>query len=308
MLALLLACAAPGALVVVLDTTRADVVQPGILPDGARVYTHAYSAAPWTSSSVYTLTTGNYPDRPASMLPPWEAPWMPHQRLAIPRGYPVDAGLTWHDAALTDSVVAGWVLGVDTVADPFEEARDLLPHGGAIYVHDLGPHQPYEGLPMTAQDRALFDAVDVRGGTPGDVSPALGAWAWHAYHAAADDTLTRVRSLLDDAIADGWTVVLTADHGEALGESGRWGHALSLDDEQVRVPLMVWGPGVVPGVDNTLTPATCVAATVRAVLGKEPMGCDLRTGDVRGVVEVGMLRGGEWVTRRPGTDTTTEED
>lgn len=308
MLALLLACAAPGVLVVALDTTRADVVQPGILPDGARVYLNAYSAAPWTSSSVYTLTTGRYPDRPAAQRPPWDF----GRAARIPHGYPTEAGLTWHDAALTDSVVAGWVLGVETVADPFEEARDLLPYGGAIYVHDLGPHQPYEApLPSgrwSPQDEGLMFPFDDAGVHPHDLSPGLRAWGWHAYHAAADDTLTRVRSLLDGAIADGWTVVLTADHGEALGESGRWGHALSLDDEQVRVPLLVWGPGVVPGVDDQPVPATCVAATVRAVLGEETMGCDLRTGDVRGVVEVGMLRGGEWVTRRPGTDTTTEED
>lgn len=302
MLALLLACAAPGVLVVTLDTTRADVVQPGVLPDGARQYTYAYSAAPWTSSSTYTLTTGRYPDRPASQRAPWDIA----RANRIPRGYPVDAGLTWHDVAVTDSVAVEWVLDVERVADPFDEARDLLPHGGAIYVHDLGPHQPYAApLPSgiwTPQDQGLIFDFDDEGVYPHDLSPGLRAWGWHAYHDAAADTLARVRPLLDDAIARGWTVILTADHGEALGEGGRWGHSLSLDDEQTRVPLLVWGPGVVPGTDDTLTPATCVAATVRAALGEQPMGCDLRTGDVRGVVEVGMLSGGAWVTRRPGEE------
>ena len=100
----------------------------------------------------------------------------------------------------------------------------------------------------------------------------------------------------------GAVVIWTADHGEALGDGGRWWHGQSLDDEQVRVPLLVWGPGVVPGVDEQPVPATCVGQTAQLVTGAAPDGCDLRTGDVRGVVEVGMLAGGEWVTRRPGEE------
>jgi hypothetical protein len=41
----------------------------------------------------------------------------------------------------------------------------------------------------------------------------------------------------DDAI-----VVLTSDHGDSLGEDGRWGHAYTLYPEIVRVPLLVRFP------------------------------------------------------------------
>src|SRR4051794_1811421 len=45
------------------------------------------------------------------------------------------------------------------------------------------------------------------------------------------------RGLLDDTI-----VMVTSDHGENLGESGRVGHAFWLDDRLIRVPLVTMGP------------------------------------------------------------------
>ncbi len=41
-------------------------------------------------------------------------------------------------------------------------------------------------------------------------------------------------------------VVVTADHGEELGEHGLLGHAKTVYDEVTRVPLIFWAPGLVP--------------------------------------------------------------
>jgi arylsulfatase A-like enzyme len=43
--------------------------------------------------------------------------------------------------------------------------------------------------------------------------------------------------LYDDSI-----VVITSDHGDSLGEQGRWGHAYTLFPEIVRIPLIVHLP------------------------------------------------------------------
>ncbi len=43
--------------------------------------------------------------------------------------------------------------------------------------------------------------------------------------------------LYDDSI-----VVFTADHGDLLGEEGRWGHAYNLNPEVIRIPLMIHRP------------------------------------------------------------------
>ncbi|MBW8867226.1 MAG: sulfatase-like hydrolase/transferase [Acidobacteria bacterium] len=45
------------------------------------------------------------------------------------------------------------------------------------------------------------------------------------------------RGSYDDSI-----IVVTSDHGDSLGEDGRWGHAVWLYPEHVRVPLMVHVP------------------------------------------------------------------
>lgn len=56
------------------------------------------------------------------------------------------------------------------------------------------------------------------------------------------DTLKQ-RGALENTI-----VIITADHGEELGEHGRWGHAYGLHGEIVHVPLVMFGPGVPAGV------------------------------------------------------------
>ena len=41
-------------------------------------------------------------------------------------------------------------------------------------------------------------------------------------------------------------VIVTADHGEALGEHGQPFHSTDLYDSQIRVPLVIAGPGIKP--------------------------------------------------------------
>ena len=50
---------------------------------------------------------------------------------------------------------------------------------------------------------------------------------------------------------DGTLLIVTSDHGEEFFERGSWGHAHTLFDEQVRVPLIVAGPGVARGTRVT---------------------------------------------------------
>ena len=61
----------------------------------------------------------------------------------------------------------------------------------------------------------------------------------------------REKGWLDDAI-----VIITADHGELLGEGGRFGHGKSLRDPVVRVPLLIYD------TDGYTYPARPLASTV----------------------------------------------
>ncbi len=69
-------------------------------------------------------------------------------------------------------------------------------------------------------------------------------------------------------------VVLTSDHGESLGEDGRWGHAYTLYPEVVQIPLLIHLP---PSSAATLTVdrsrlalSTDITPTLYALAGQRP--------------------------------------
>ena len=68
------------------------------------------------------------------------------------------------------------------------------------------------------------------------------------------------RRLLDDTV-----VIVTSDHGENLGEEGLMGHAFSVDERLVRVPLVVAGPGDWPA--GRVTSLVDVPRLLTATLG-----------------------------------------
>ena len=72
-------------------------------------------------------------------------------------------------------------------------------------------------------------------------------WARYMYHsevAYCDALLARVAGLFDQQGLGGRTAwVVTADHGESLGERGNWYNHMGLFDEVVRVPLVAYFPG-----------------------------------------------------------------
>jgi hypothetical protein len=62
-------------------------------------------------------------------------------------------------------------------------------------------------------------------------------------------------------------VVVTADHGEEFGERGSWGHGHTLYPEQLRVPLVVNGPGVKAQRVAERVGTEDIAPTVAALAG-----------------------------------------
>jgi arylsulfatase A-like enzyme len=64
-------------------------------------------------------------------------------------------------------------------------------------------------------------------------------------------------------------VIVTADHGEHFGEHGLYGHASSLYDQEVHVPLLIDGPRNVPNGRSIDTPVTLrdIPATIVDLLG-----------------------------------------
>jgi hypothetical protein len=118
------------------------------------------------------------------------------------------------------------------------------------------PPRPYNDLSPIQRLRAARDAsrhltIDAiwRANAGGIAVPedAL-ARMRHLYRRSIrslDDWVGRLLEKLERAKAlDDTLVLVTSDHGENLGEAGRIGHAFSLDERLVRVPLVARGPGL----------------------------------------------------------------
>ncbi len=73
---------------------------------------------------------------------------------------------------------------------------------------------------------------------------------------------------------DNSVIIVTADHGDALGEEGRWGHAYFVSPEVMRVPLIVHLPqrmkASLTADAAAVTFTTDIAPSLYALLGYEP--------------------------------------
>jgi len=119
----------------------------------------------------------------------------------------------------------------------------------ALWVHLYDPHDPYEPpAPFAAQfaDR-----------------PYDGEVAWTDTLLGRLRTSLEARQLWDDAL-----VLVTADHGEALGEHGETGHGFFAYETTLKVPLVLRGPGVPAGrtLDSTFR-LVDTTPTVLEILG-----------------------------------------
>ncbi|MGF1632805.1 MAG: sulfatase [Phycisphaerae bacterium] len=90
--------------------------------------------------------------------------------------------------------------------------------------------------------------------------------AMHGYYAMVSEVDAWVGSILEtleeQQLADNTLVVFTSDHGEFLGEHLRWGKWHPAPDCVSRVPMLVSGPGIVPGVCEGITESVDLVPTL----------------------------------------------
>jgi arylsulfatase A-like enzyme/Tfp pilus assembly protein PilF len=248
----------PNIVLVTLDTVRADRMgflgaKFGITPNldalaqRAFVYTNAYSQVPLTTASHATILTGTYPqfhgvnDFGKPLSP--ELPTLP--ALLKAQGYTT--------AAFVGSVIldakSGLAPGFDRGFDVYDagyhvrrsagenrysaverRAFDVVQRAIAwlgnrpsrpffLWVHLYDAHDPYEApAPYTTRGGSAYN---------GEV----------AYDDAAVGKL--LAALRTNALLDSSALLVTADHGEALGAHGERTHGVFLYDETIRVPLLL---------------------------------------------------------------------
>lgn len=96
----------------------------------------------------------------------------------------------------------------------------------------------------------------------------------HGYYALVsevDHHIGRILAELDRlGLTDDTIVVLTSDHGEWLGQGGRYGKGFPGDDLVTRVPLVIAGPGVRSSVVDEVIEAVDLAPTLLELAEVQP--------------------------------------
>ncbi|MCP4895814.1 MAG: sulfatase [bacterium] len=156
------------------------------------------------------------------------------------------------------------------VQDIVTEAQSwLTQHRGEdafVYVHLMDPHEPYRDHEGSGEKVPRLQPLGnrVREASPYEVDILRRRYAGEVRH--VDDVLGPfLESLSDSAV-----VVLTADHGESLGEHESWAHGLTVFNPEISVPLLLKGPGVVAGVSEEPVQLVDLAPTLLELGGYEP--------------------------------------
>jgi arylsulfatase A-like enzyme/predicted negative regulator of RcsB-dependent stress response len=305
----------PDVVLITVDTLRADRVgatggSAGVTPAidelarGGATFLDATAHVPLTLPSHTSILTGRYPIAHGV-----------HDNSGFTLGADVPTlatilhGLGYHTAAFVSSFVlraaTGLSRGFDRYDDRFEGAgrahvttaslerraaevaRDVTqwlaaaPHPFFLWVHFYDPHAPYEPPPAFAARFA---------GRPYDGEVAT-----------ADFGVGGVIGALPAATRGNTLIVVTADHGESMGEHGESEHGILLYDATLHVPLVIQGPGVGAGVrvDRQVRHVDLLP-TIAEVLGiPPPAGID-------GVSLAPLLRGAAAVETRAGVNNANE--
>lgn len=262
------------------------------------VFENAYTPAVFTTAAMAAMWTFEPPDRVFGNLA------RPHR---LPRRWPTlaerltQAGV--HTAAWVANANAGRAFGLDRGFREFhEEFADNVGDGlvmaasvarwlGAhprqpyfAYVHIREPHFPYDPKPpyerlfgaVTAlpdHARREQDWIDTVNAHRAAASPAALEDLRRLYDgnlAMADAAVgVLVAALERHGLLDRTTVIVTSDHGEALGEHGFIGHNSQVYDESAHVPLVIRGHlGLAaPQRRTDLVSLRDVGPTILAILG-----------------------------------------
>lgn len=220
------------------DLWGADDPRPGPSARPARVPAHASDTA-WTASHALDFLRARRPDRP----------WLLHLGFQRPHP-PFAAPAPWH--ALVPDAALPRRIGCDSVAAEAAQ-HPLLAHWLATQGRDhlwegaRGPLHPLSEEELRLTQRAYFGLL-----------------------AEVDDAIGQVlRALEASGMAEETLVIVTADHGEQLGDHHLLGK-LGWFDQSYHLPLIVAGPGIARGrVVRAFTEAVDVTPTVLDLLGRE---------------------------------------
>jgi arylsulfatase A-like enzyme len=173
-----------------------------------------------------------------------------------------------------------WARGARTTAAAM---KWITRHAGRrffLFVHYFDPHDPYlppAGYAVPPDAPVSLDGKTLPPGVRDEAQLRRLIRRYRGEVAYADAQIGRlVERLRMLELLDETAVIVTADHGEGLGDHGMLRHESNLFDEQIRVPLVVRAPGVPAGSrPRGLAQLEDLAPTVLEALGVDvPDGID----------------------------------
>jgi HEAT repeat protein len=241
---------------------RATTPNLDALAKESALFEHAYCPTPHTSYSVTSMMTGKAM-RPLLALGLGEESdtWATYLRrygyktaaFYPPAVFYIDAPRFTRFEQSSLGFEYRWV-EFTTAEEKVREVETYLQTAGPaplfVWVHLFEPHEPYlvhPSHPFAGGDSAAIDAYDSE----------------VAYADEAIGALLRVVRAARPKV----TIIVTADHGEEFGEHGGRYHGTTCYEEQVRVPLLISGPGVVPRRVSTVVQTIDLLPTVLDAVG-----------------------------------------
>ena len=290
-------------LLVTLDTTRADRLGcygyagartprlDRLAAEGVR-FEHAFADAPITLPSHASLLTG---------LHPFEHGVRNNGNFTLPDRFETLATVLGRRGYRTAAFVSAFVLdrryGLARGFETYDDRTDPGAGGGGaeaerrgdrtalacnrwldahvgggkkapffVWLHLYDPHEPYRPPP-----------------------PLTDAFAGRPYDGEIAFADTAVGSVLDRlgqlGLLDRSVVAVVADHGESLGDHGEETHSMFLYESAIRVPLILWRPGLLPTrIVASPVRTVDVAPTILDLLGAPPLAAP-RARSLRGTIE-----------------------
>jgi membrane-anchored protein YejM (alkaline phosphatase superfamily) len=285
----------PNLLILVVDSLRADALRPERMPclftwaESARRFGDHVSGGNGTRFGIFSLLYalhGTY----------WHPVYAEHRSpvfldVLLAEGYetavfsstsmsfPEFRSTAWvrmgdkvHDAMAGEKK---WMRDETLSLELIEWLGERAGEEGPFFAFCLfdSPHMPYSFPPDRTSSRLWREEIDYLE-LSGEADEATRFNVTNRYWSAvswADHLLGRILSAVEELNLSGDTwVLVTSDHGEDLFERGYGGHTSNFAPEQVRVPFLLRGPGIEPGVEKGPTHHADLAPTFLEMMGADP--------------------------------------
>ncbi|MCK6446564.1 MAG: sulfatase-like hydrolase/transferase [Planctomycetes bacterium] len=287
----------PNFLVVVIDSWRADMLDPEVSPgleryarDARRFEDHA-SGGNATRFGLFSLFYGLHGSYWWPVLAENRQPVLFDELDAAGYDLRVFSSATMDYPEFRQCAFAK--LGervIDEFGTPFPHERDTRLAASVIewwreretagddrpffaFVLLDSPHQIYDFPPGETPFEPFapeLDYVEMAGSSDPELVLRVKNRYRNAVHHADRVATSILDALRAGPLAANTVTIVTGDHGEEFAEHGHWGHTSNFSPEQTRVPFFVFGPGITPGLERRPTSHLDVAPTLLELCGADP--------------------------------------